>query len=578
MHNREHNNKKVGSAFKYGMTHELPAIIRDNGMGNAVHLYASLVYLSLNNIVDPKKISMLPRMIFVESSSKESLKKVVEIVSNIVVDQVKGKFDFTNFEELQDQMDQYSIPDWCFTYAEDFLKHYIENMIFFHNELYFIGKRDCDTENSLLRINVGYLGKNPELIENAEIERLASGFNEVLGFDDKLQRIYLKLYSQRNSYAYYDILTDKVVIGRNRFHSVVSGNLFVITRDDYLAMLIDDTEYCISKYKEYENYEARADYFMVKPNNSGDRFFYPYYLYFDGRKVPAEKSECEKILWEYMTQRLKEPKLSYFDNGVSSKKAALPHKFSMNGITETLDFIIPKEKQCRSKDFVLIKNIFGILELYLDKDTDITGLLYSLCEASSELNPSIGFPSEKLYWRLKELQLENEDADMSLSMLIHDHNYGLLIKKLTNETFDNEKIEQSVENNSSVKNVTYDPWKSEYERDHIDGNGGMIGTFSVYADGLKTSPVSLEEGIFLGDQIIPRVNFPYETGIVTYDARTRMHYITCEHDITCEQKLQIIKDFDIDEDMVSVIKQGLPRTKRRRKTGLEQGESTCAAG
>ena len=89
---------------------------------------------------------------------------------------------------------------------------------------------------------------------------------------------------------------------------------------------------------------------------------------------------------------------------------------------------------------------------------------------------------------------------------------------------------------------------------------------------------SLEEGIFLGDQIIPRVNFLYETGIVTYDARTRMHYITCEHDITCEQKLQIIKDFDIDEDMVSVIKQGLPRTKRRRKTGLEQGESTCAAG
>lgn len=52
-------------------------------------------------------------------------------MSNIVVDQVKGKFDFTNFEELQDQMDQYSIPDWCFTYAEDFLKHYIENMIFF---------------------------------------------------------------------------------------------------------------------------------------------------------------------------------------------------------------------------------------------------------------------------------------------------------------------------------------------------------------------------------------------------------------------------------------------------------------
>lgn len=65
----------MGSAFKYGMTHELPAIIRNNGMGNAVHLYASLVYLSLNNIVDPKKISMLPRMIFVESSSKESLKK-----------------------------------------------------------------------------------------------------------------------------------------------------------------------------------------------------------------------------------------------------------------------------------------------------------------------------------------------------------------------------------------------------------------------------------------------------------------------------------------------------------------------
>lgn len=557
----------AGSALKYGMMYELPEVIRNKGDGNAAHFYACLAYLCLTRVIDSKTVMSIPGTIFVESLGEDSMRWVVEKVTSTIVRGLKDKFVFSDFDELKKVLDQYSIPDWCFNFGEEFMKKYIPNMILDNEELIFIGKRTCDPEQSLLRVNVNHLVKNEEFLEAHGIERLASGYSEICGFDEQLKRIYMGLHSQKNYYAYYDLLSDNVVICRNRFHSFVSGSLFVITRDENLAIVIGDTEHRINSFSEHDAYEPRETYFLVRPNIDGSHFFVPYYLYFDGKRVQADRAEYEKILWEYMTRNLIESDFDFLSLRSSPKeKVEMPRKLSLNEIIETLEASIPSEKRCKNKNFILFRNILSLIEPYVDGNADISKVLYAVCEAGSLLDSNNGFPSENLYWRIKEIEFENKNSNNSLASLIQNYNSDILIETIINDSICDNKDFIETDEEVSVDEETFFNYMKQgiLSRFRRPGKNGKIGTF-YFADGeVKTHPISFEEGMFLGSQILPKINLTHETGIVSYDARTRLHYITCEHDISSEERLQIIKDFEIDSDDVQIVKQGKSFEEQRR--------------
>lgn len=522
---------KAGSALEYGMTNELPEFIRNGGKGSTQGLCASLVYLSLCNIIDSKKAYIMYSLICMESMREEAINGILEKVSKILVGEFKKKFKFINFKELIEQLDQYTIPEWCLEFGEKLIKRYLKNLVLANEKLYFIGTVDYHSEVSLLRISPDYLKKDIDMMENDNTEVILSGSDGILGFDEKLNRIFLKIYNQENYYAYYDVVNERVVICKDRFHSFVSGNLFVI-KDESLAIVIKDKAYPINEYKEYEQYESRNNCFYVKPySNSNSRFFYPYVLQFDGKKTVMERKEAAKILWDYVTIKIDSPRFFIINWGAPIDNPDMPDNFTINEIRAALDRLIPKQEQCISKDYILIENILEIIEPYVDIDADITRLLYVLCEANSMLNYEGGFPSEELYWRLRTIEFENNNTDLSLGTLIRNENYDALLHVIVkNDSINTE------DDSINIKDLR------------------RIGVFSFTSKGLKTFPINFEEGVLIGSIIIPKTDLAHVSGIVTYDVRTRMFYVNCGCDMTSDEKRVIIENFGLADEITTFVK------------------------
>lgn len=519
-------NVKAGSALRFGLTTELPEYIRKCGKENIQMLSASLVYLCLRNVINSKKTYVLYSLIRIESIGEEAIDRVLEKVNRVLLYEFKKKFEFRSFEELIEQLDQYTIPEWCFEFGDMIINYYLNNLILANDMLYFIGGVDYYSEVGLLRISTDYLKKDIDLTENDNTEMVLSGFDGILGFDEKLNRIFLKIYNQENYYAYYDILDKRVVICKDRFHSFASDNLFVI-KNDSLAIVTKDNAYPINEYKEYENYETGNNCFYVKPySNYYMRFFYPYVLYFDGKKADMEREEVKKILWDYMAKNYFVPQFYMIYWGVPNDSPEMPDNFTINEVLAAFDKLITKQKQCIDEDYILIEKIFEIIARYVDKDADITRLLYVLCEASSILNDEGRFPSEELYMRLKTIEFENNNnTDLSLGTLIHNESYDALLHAIVED------------DSSNTKDLS------------------RIGAFSFTSKGLKTFPVNFEDGVLIGSLIIPQTDLSHVSGIVTYDARLMMFYVTCGRDMTSDEKRVVIEDFGLYDENITFVKQ-----------------------
>ena len=59
--------------------------------------------------------------------------------------------------------------------------------------------------------------------------------------------------------------------------------------------------------------------------------------------------------------------------------------------------------------------------------------------------------------------------------------------------------------------------------------------------------------MFVGSQIIPKVDLSKVSGVVSYDAHLRRSYVTYENDLTMDIRLEVIKKFNLDENRVTFV-------------------------
>lgn len=559
---------KVGSAIKFGMVHELPEIIRNRGEGSLIHFYAALTYLSLYNVIDAKVISKIPKILHVNirfSNDLGNLGKIVEKIAKVLIEELKRKYEFSTFEEMTDILDKFTIPKWCFDFGKEYFIHYGCSAVLVNDELYFTGQGKFDSESCLQKIRTENV-EDTDILESDNVEQLAVGYDEILGYDVRSKRIYLSVYDQENYYAYYDILSDKFVICKGRFVAIESGNLFVKTVDGYLAIQFGDSEHRIEKYDEDALYECKENYITVKPKKlAGKHFFKPYNMTFDGEKTKADSEECRRSLWQYLTNRLNSSTIGYDELEYSIGTIDMPKHFSISEIRDAVDMAVPSERRCRDKDYVLLKNTLEIIESITGDFIDVSNLLYALCEANSILSSVSGFPSEELYWRLREVKIENAHSDICLEKLVGEQQFSRLVNVLVNDNR-YEASELYVENEDCANN---DLRKSHDERIknllkrymHV----GKIGSFMVANENneIKSTVIPLEKGMLIGSQIVPIVSLISESGIVSYDAKTSTYYVNCRFDINNEERLRILKDFELDYSKVLFVKQCLENCHRR---------------
>lgn len=517
---------KLGEALRYGLTNELPEYVRKNE-GSLYHLYGSVACLYLYGFLSNQVAARVDMEIFMGAGGESKINTVVEELSKLLFQGLREKFVFDTFEELEEQLNLFQIPKWCFYIGTQLMKYYAKNSYLCNDILYYIGSDESDLGSALVKIDVKRIGVNTDLEDEDDREVILNGFRKIYGIDTKMQRIYLDLHGHNCIFAYYDILGDRLVICNKRFHALKDGNLFVVTEDNYIALMMGDSIHKLKEYQEGAKYELRKDCFFVYPDELGNCFFYPYYLYFDGKVLESDKYDAKKILWERISSGISGMRDSIFSKYMSKLNECvlpIPQELSISAIRETLVNSIPSSERCKIKGYVLLDNMLEIISTYIDKNKDVTHLLYALCEANLRIcKTESEFPSEELYWRLKEIAVENANKNNSLGTLLKGNKYHKLIKEIVKE----EKI------------------KTDLSKKGLDKC--RVGFLFDSEKGIKALSSGLENGMFIGNHVLPIGDYSKYMGVVSYDAYVNIVYVTTNRGLSGEERLYVSKEFNVGE-------------------------------
>lgn len=518
--------QKLGEALRYGLTNELPEYVKTNE-GSLYHLYGSIACLYLYGCLSNQVAAKVDMEIYMGSGGESKINGVVEELSKLLFENLREKFVFDTFEELENQLNLFRVPQWCFYIGTQLIKYYAKNSYLYNDILYYIGSAESDFGSALIKIDVKRICSNTDLEDEEDRTVLLNGFRKIYGVDTKMQRIYLELHGPKYKFAYYDIIGDKLVICDNKFHALKDGNLFVVTEDNYIALLMGDSIHKIKEYQECAKYELRKDYFFVYPDELSDCFFYPYYLYFDGKLLQADRYDAKRILWERISSGvsgMRDSVLSRFISKLNDSTLPMPKELSISAIRDTLNDSIPSSERCKIKGYILFDNMLGLITNYIDKNRDITQLLYALCEVNLRVCKNESeFPSEELYWRLKGIAVENIDNSNSLATLLQSNNYEMLIKEIVKE----EKVKTELSHEQSVR--------------------CRIGFLYDSPNGIRALSLRMEDGFFVGNHVLPVCDYSKCMGIVSYDAYTNVVYVTTNRVLSGEERLFVSKEFKVGE-------------------------------
>lgn len=518
--------EKLGDAFRYGMICELPRLLKDDSKTNGLHFYASLAYMYLYKYITKETVYGIKRKIALNVIYEEKLEEMVQIISNDVFEEMLNRFEFQNFDELVEKLNEDSIPDWCFYIGSDLLDRYMDSYILDDGYLYYISHKHGSSFFSKIRVRD--INESTKLNDSDNSMIIGYGYDDIAGFDNKLRRVYLTVDNQEDFYHYYDMLSDTFYVCNRQLLSVVDGIPFVVTRDKQVAFVMGDEEHKIKGYNTYEEFRRKKDCFLVRPGKNSIDFFYPYCITFSGRVVPADSKDCRKVLWKELQKIAVKPEenpLSFLFDECEKKQKDIPAPkiFSMNDIMEVFNRYIPSSERCTNKEFIILENIFDILSNYISKEDDITTLLYTIYDADLKINHNdYDFPSERLYWRFKELEAMDSDA------------FAKALKS---------------KNNDELKYLLV----GDEDRESQNEVKGMIGEFWWNQDEIQMSAVKKDEGVIIGSQILPRVDMMKSRGMVVYDCNFDIYSIISNRNISRSDKLKILTKYRLLGEKVSFV-------------------------
>lgn len=559
--------EKLGDALRYVFTTELAELATSEGHGKAPHFYAVLSYLQLNKLIGELVATKTHMVMFLESRGEESIKNVIEKVSRILLESIKDNIKFNDLDELLDKLNEHHIERWYFSIGQSLIESYAIDAFLHNNMLYFIGKNKNENDHALNRISVERISPDTDLSDDSNVEMLADGFSNVLAMDEHMQRIYLQMYDQENCFAYYDILNNEIVMCKGRFLELVNKFLWIITEDGWVAYVAGDKVHRVRRYVDGEDYERKEGYFLVTPNKDSGRFFYPYYVFPDGNTKLSDKKDYGVCLWERFTKGIFESDYSEFRfrlfDTPTWKIARMPSKFSINNIMESINDVLSDDKRCSNRGYILLESFFDMMKKYIDPNKDYTKLWFTLAEVSSYLSEDSVFPSEELYWRIKEMEVENAEEENSFPVLLQNYNYDRLLAELVKEIKYGKHLDLedcvagTKEEELMILNV-----------DHSEGHGVKIGTFDFIKGMLVAEVMSLEEGMFIGDQIIPMIDLSLVGGLVVYDAFHKRSIVISDTEIDRDSKLKLEKTFCFKDNKVMYVRREFTVEEKKKRAAI----------
>lgn len=227
-----------------------------------------------------------------------------------------------------------------------------------------------------------------------ELRCALPGYEKVYGYDYYNQKAYVKMNNTEEMTVSYDFASKKLTIIDGRFLSLRENKLYVLTSEGFLDVIHGQER---TKLRELGNHEKVIDkkygFLIIPSHESNDKFFSPYVVTFDGKVVAADNKEAADILWERLRY------LGSDDPLILTRiyqKRFTKTKFPMETMSIKNLKCICENTVKRGKDS-LFYDILLFLEKFIDKEKDITELLYVLYNINQCIDKEDGvFPSIKL--------------------------------------------------------------------------------------------------------------------------------------------------------------------------------------
>ncbi len=503
---------KLGDAFKYGMACELPKAFEVKSNDELKHFNASIAFMGVNNLLSKELILEVYKIVHTHLDVGKSVPKTVGAISTAIFDELLKQYRFKNLGELLEILNSKIIPPWYFLKGKELLEKCGQGAFEHEGYLYYIAENQG--QEAFSKIGVNTIIDNTDLDSFRRIRNIGYGYERICGFDSNLKRVYLIKKNQPSFYYVYDMLSDTFKVIKGKLLTINEGIPFSINQDGYVVYMLGDEEHKVRQILPNEKYVVRDKYFFVRPNRIEKGCFYPYCVSFDGKVFPADIEDCRKIIWSEIQILADCDDLN--DNYYCDKKA-----LSIISIVDYFRENNTGNKMYGDKPVLLFNEILAILQGYVSENEDITQLLYVLYDANIRLHSNgENFPSEKLYWRIKEIQTSESNNETFKELLSTKDYKGL--NELLSEKGTDDKVDESP----------------------------LLGTIFLTDDGIDIKVVEMSEGVTIGSTIIPPLDMSHTDGLISYDSVCDCFFVTCGYHLTYSERMKIKKRLNLTNENV----------------------------
>lgn len=546
---------KLGELLQIVMTEVLPCYIKNIDY-EAQKIYDTLiVYLYLNNLIEEELVYGISSSIYRSDRDDMSVKKTIKDQFRRILHGLKIDKTYKNFIELVSYLNRYIIDDWYYFVGNQIMSIYFMGIYrLIDDKLYYIGRNEESNGIVLKRLNVANITSETELESETNVTILAEGFINIAAVEPLEKLIYLEPINEANYFGIYDVKKDNLTICKGSYLAS-AGKMTVLERDGYLNVFENGHTRMVKEYRNCERFERKENYFLVTPLPKRDwSIFLPYNLYFDGHIELADKSDYMSFLWGWITDDLwTEYVCGYmsvedFKNGKVNPH--FPKEFSIGGVKNCLQWMIPEEVKEINKHYIRMIKILDILSNNMRMDEDVSELLFTLVEANRYLGTGHDFPTEALFRRLSVMDSKHKGKDCLLKELIHNHDYDKLFVELLRESAVGKYVIQENTNRFQLIQLL-----DSMQRKETDMNNKKIGTFRKEGNEIRVGLKSTEDSIVIGSQLVPKENLEEERCIVTYDVNAKRSYVISDIELNATERRIIVREFGLDEEAVTFVQQ-----------------------
>ncbi|MCR4961635.1 MAG: hypothetical protein K6A74_09285 [Lachnospiraceae bacterium] len=503
---------KLGNAFLKAMTQEIPDWLSNPETTDLKSFYASLSYLYIQGLIeDSETIRETVGMLMDDGISEKGLGDIVAGISRIVFEELLGKNDYSDIRELTTFLNSITIPEWVFDWGKDLVVKICEGLFEYEGSLFYLTK-----DKKFIRLIISEIDDEGTLDDPlSDYEEIGEGYEKIYGFNDNLKRVYLKAERQDEFYQCYDINTHTFAVNRGELIAIVKGTPY-IRKDGYIAFVKNGEIHNIKELKEDERVLFEKECFHIVPESKNDRFFCPYCVKPDGTVISEEDDYIKDCIWNIINA----PRFGWkITPGHILNVIERPEQMTINSILKTYESIFKKMGEDRRKKYVILEEILNCFATYIGRDEDITRLLYSLYKCNRTYS-RFDFPTEKLYWRVRDLTGDDGEYDI-LQSIIKDQKYDELEKILMGDKAKTTGGEQFED--------------------------GLIGTFEVTNDQLQVETMNRKDGVVMGSLILPSIESVFNKGIVYYDTARNQYDISCNSALSEVMRKNIVEIFNLED-------------------------------